>query len=163
MPEPKILELASFRVVGLRRRLDHETRREIPALWDRFVPRIGEVQHTSANGLTYGIVLNVDSSTGEFDYMAGIGVDRAEDLPPGMAAEIIPHQRYAVFTHVLGDRPLSAEMAELLRWIWGTWLPASPYEPDVGPELERYPADFDPSREGCSIEICIPVRPRARL
>jgi AraC family transcriptional regulator len=163
MPEPKIRELDSFRVVGLRRRFDHETRREIPALWDRFIPRIAEVRHTRADGITYGIVLNVDSRTGEFDYIAGIGVERAEDLPQGMESEIVPHQRYAVFTHVLGGRPLNDEMSELLAWIWGTWLPASPYAPATGAELERYPADFDPSRAGCSIEICIPIRPRSRL
>jgi len=157
--EPEIKTRDSFIVVGMRERYDDATKHEIPALWGRFVHRLDEIPHRSAE-LTYGVCLNGDPKTGSLDYIAGTGVDRVEKLPEGMVAEVIPRQTYAVFTHHLRSKNLQAELQPTLRWIWGTWLPASEYEPVPGPDFELYPPEFQPDTGKGHLEIWVPVRPR---
>jgi AraC family transcriptional regulator len=72
----------------------------------------------------------------------------------------VPRQTYAIFTHHIRSQNLHAELQPTVRWIWSTWLPASPYEYLGGPDFERYPPDFEPV-PGKSLEICVPVRRRA--
>ena len=155
--EPEIREIESFVVVGVRKRFDEETKHGIPALWQRFVPRIPEIA-SRRPGVTFGVCANVNAETGSFDYIAGVAVHSVDRLPEGLVAETVPRQTYAVFTHHVQSTSLHQELQPTMRWIWGTWLPSAPYEYVPGPDFERYPPDFDAENGKGFLEICIPVR-----
>ncbi len=152
---PEIKEIDSFLVAGFRERFDAASKHQIPALWGRFMPLLEEVPHRA--GGTFGVCTNMSSDDGSFDYVAGVEVERVDRLPSGMVAESLPRQTYAVFRHQLRSYDLHAELQPTLRWIFGTWLPGSDFEYVVGPDFERYPADFEPV-PGKYLEIAIPVR-----
>ena len=155
--EPEIREIESFVVVGLRERFGPGTNHGIPALWQRFVPRIPEIV-SRRPGATFGVCANANPKTGTFDYIAGVAVDSVDRLPEGLSAQTIPRQTYAIFTHHVQSPVLHQELQTTMRWIWGTWLPSAPYEHVAGPDFERYPPEFDPENGKGFLEICIPVR-----
>ena len=156
--EPEIREIDSFVVVGVREHFGEETKHGIPALWGRFLPLLPDIPHKLPG--TYGVCTNANTDDGSIDYVAGVAVERVDRLPPATIAETVPRQTYAIFTHRIRSRDLHTELQPTVRWIWGTWLPASPFEYVAGPDFERYPADFEPV-PGKYLEICVPVRRRA--
>jgi AraC family transcriptional regulator len=156
--EPEICEIDSFVVAGVRERFDEETKNGIPALWGRFLPLLPDIPHKRPG--TYGLCTNANPGDGSFDYVAGVAVERVDRLPEGTIAESVPRQTYAVFKHHIRSLDLHAELQPTVRWIWSTWLPASPFEYVGGPDFERYPPDFEP-KPGKYLEIAIPVRRRA--
>ena len=157
--EPEIREIDSFVVAGVRERFDAETKRRIPALWDRLLALMPEIPHQRAG--TYGLCTNPNLDDGSFDYVAGVAVERVDRLPEAAIAESVPRQTYAVFRHKVGSPDLHAELQRTIRWIWGTWLPGSDFEYLGGPDFERYPPGFDPGKPGMFVDIAIPVRKRA--
>lgn len=157
--EPEIRELESFVVAGLREHFDEETKHRIPALWERFLPLLLEIPHQLPG--TYGLCTNANPADGSVDYVAGVAVERVDRLPEGVIAESVPRQTYAVFRHSVRSLDLHAELQPTLRWIWGTWLPASDFEYLAGPDFERYPAGFDPGKPDMYVDIAVPVRKRA--
>jgi AraC family transcriptional regulator len=154
--EPEIVEIGSFVVAGVRARFDGDTKRRIPELWTRFLPLLPRIPHALPG--TYGLCTNASAEDGSFDYVAGVAVERVDCLPEGAVAESVPRQTYAVFRHHVRAADLHPELQPTLRWIWGTWLPASRFEYAGGPDFERYPADFEPGRAGTYLDIAIPVR-----
>ena len=83
--EPKIIERGAFTVVGLKYRGKNENN-EIPQLWQALGPRTGEIEHLADDTAAYGINVNMDMATGEWDYIAGFEVSSPEDVPEGMVA-----------------------------------------------------------------------------
>ncbi len=156
--EPEIQEIDSFVVAGVRERFDDETKNRIPELWTRFLAMLPDIPHRRPG--TFGLCTNVSRDDGSFDYVAGVAVERVDRLPEGIVAESVPRQTYAVFKHHVRSQNLHAELQPTLRWIFGTWLPAAPFEYAAGPDFERYPPDFEP-KPGKYLEIAIPVRKRA--
>jgi len=157
--QPEIREIDAFTVVGVRQRFDHESKHGIPELWKRFLPLLDEIPHRRPD-VTFGVCSNASPSDGSFDYMAGVAVDRVDRLPPGVVAETVPRQTYAVFTHHVRSTNLHEELQPTMRWIWGTWLREAPYEYLPTPDLERYPPEFDPQNSKGFLEICVPVKPK---
>jgi AraC family transcriptional regulator len=132
--EPKILTVPAFTAVGLKYRGKNENN-DIPKWWDdKFIPRVHEIKHKAA--IAYGIMGNYDPATGEFDYLAAYGVDKVEDIPPGMERLDIPEGKYAAFPTTLPTLPQTIHM------INSEWLPNSGYERDMRWEFELYPEDF---------------------
>ncbi len=144
--EARVVTKPAFTVVGLRIRTKPKSP-EIPALWDQFVPRMGELQNVSEPYASYGVMASVD---GALDYMAGNPGDNATELPAGMSAWEIGENTYAVFESTLPTLP------ETFDTIFGTWLPTSEYQQGSGPLLERYGETFSP--ENPVVSIYIPVR-----
>lgn len=153
--EPEIREIDAFVVAGLRRRFDSGTKSAIPRLWAKLGESVPRIAHRT-RGRAYGVTTSHDVDAALFEYLAGVEVDGADRLPPEIVAQRVPRQTYAVFRHLRGSGSLHRALQPTLRWIWGTWLPASAFEWVPGPELERYTRDLEPA-----IEVCIPVRPKA--
>jgi AraC family transcriptional regulator len=147
--EPKIESRAAFRVVGMKVRGKNE-QNEIPRLWGEFASRVGEVQNRVEEHSTYGVAGNYEDS-GEFDYVAGINVSTAAEVPEGMVSWDIPAQTYAVFSCTLPT------LGSTLKYIHGTWLPASGYRQADGPALELYDEDFDPENPDALMYVYIPI------
>ncbi|HTO06593.1 MAG TPA: AraC family transcriptional regulator [Myxococcota bacterium] len=158
-PQPEIRELDAFTVVGVRERIEEDTRDRIPALWGRFRELVSRIPHVASDS-GHGLSLNVDETEGSFDYVAGVPVSRVGRLPAGAIAETLPPETYAVFAHRVRSLPLHTELAPTYRWIFGTWLPSSDWEYPVGMDFERYPPGFDASEAKGTIEIWVPVRAR---
>jgi AraC family transcriptional regulator len=97
------------------------------------------------------VVGNYDEATGEFDYVAGINVSAAAEVPEGMVSWDIPAQTFAVFSCTL------PELGSTLEHIHGTWLPASEYQHTDGPALELYDEDFDPGNPDSLMYVYIPI------
>ena len=158
--EAEIREIGAFTVAGVRERFDEDSKQRIPELWESFIGKIDDIPQKT-DGTTYGVCLNDDSEDGSFDYVAGVGVDRVDVLPEGIIAEAVPRQTYAVFRHRVEAGSFHESLQRTVRWIWGTWLPASKYEYVGGPDLELYPPEFDPRDTKSYLEICIPISPKS--
>jgi len=147
--EPEIKSSPAFTVVGMKYRGKNE-KNEIPQLWGEFGPRMNEIKHIV--GPAYGVMDNYDEKSGEFDYIAGIGVDSTADIPSGMVSVDIPEQTYAVFTCTLPT------LGKTFGYAYKTWLPQSGYQRTGGPEFELYDRNFNPEDENSEICIYIPVK-----
>ena len=147
--EPKLITQSAFTVVGL---LLHTTPMspDIPALWDKFVPRMGEIPHRTPEQVSYGLMGHFDQTTGMFDYMAGSPVTRVSQLPAGMSSWEVAANTYVVIETTLPQ--IGAAMSDLYQ----TWLPASDYSALDAPSFERYGAAFSP--ENPVVEIYLPVK-----
>ena len=154
--EPVFIEKPAFDVIGMRY-FGRNEQNEIPLMWDRFVKRMSEIRHRVDEKIAYGVCQAPEppEADGSFEYIACVGVDRLDEIPPGMVGRSIPGQYYAVFTH---KGPVS-RIRDTYGYIMGTWKPRSGYELSSGPELEVYGERFNPEDQDHSeIDIYIPVR-----
>jgi AraC family transcriptional regulator len=152
--EAKVVKREAFTVVGLVHSGKNENN-EIPQMWEALGPRFSEIRHVLKPDIAYGVVDSFSEDSGTFDYVAGIEVDSAADLPKGMASWEVPAATYAVFTCTLPT------LGEAHRYAHSTWLPQSGYERAPGPEFELYDEDFDPRDPDSRMDIYIPIQPRA--
>ena len=146
MNEPKIIEKDAFTLVGVEAPFigalspDANNFDVIPALWRRFVNRIGEVENRSDDA-DFGLVLTPPvgerSHPDELLYVAGAVVSEVSSVPEGMASREVPAATYAVFTH----RGPIANLPETIRRAMEDWLPNSGYRWNRI-EVERYDHRF---------------------
>ena len=148
--QPLIVAQPALRLVGLRIRTKPMSP-EIPALWPRFVQRIGEIAAVEP-GVTFGAM---QDAGGDLLYLAGVQVDDGAAVPAGMTALAMPAGDVAVFEFPFSD------IGQAYPFIFGTWLPGSGYEQDARPLLERYGAEFHPDQPASPMQVRVPVRPRA--
>lgn len=124
---------------------------DIPALWPRFVERIGEIAHPLEYRVTYGVMQAPDGDMERLDYMAAVAVSAAGPVPEGMTTLVLPAGPYARFSY-----PFS-RLAEGFGEIFNRLLPESPYRQAGGPSFERYGEDFCPDQPDSPVEIWLPV------
>jgi AraC family transcriptional regulator len=163
--QPLILTRKAFTVVGLKYR-GKNRQGEVRGLWRRFASRAAEIKHQISGG-SYGVMGryeqpfggmgNYDPSYGDFDYLAGLEVDSAADMPASMESWEIPERTYAVFVFPFRD------IREAYRYIYKEWLPASEHQHAETPEFEFYPATFEPDDESSEMFLYVPIKDGARL
>lgn len=146
--EPQIVTKPAFTVVGLRIRAQGGDR-AFSQLWDKFVPRMGEIKHKASEHASYGVMNNADMATMDVDYMAGDPVTSTADAPEGMSAWLVPANTYAVFATTL------PKIGETFGHIFNQWLPNSGYRQTADPYFERYGEEFSPDNP--KVDIYIPV------
>lgn len=157
---PKFVERPAFHVVGMCGWFESGSGpKEIPALWDRFGPRIGDVPNKVEDFACYGVCFGDNSpapgTEGDFFYLAAAEVKSLRKIPSDMVGKTIPACSYAVFTHRTGLTGL----VDAIRWVWGTWLPKSKRRPAPAPDFERYDERFDPAKNKGIIEYWVPLLP----
>jgi AraC family transcriptional regulator len=151
--KPKIVTKPAFRVVGMQHR-GTITNDELPALWQTLGQRMGDIQGVADNDYAYGLTVDMNMETKEFEYVAGMAVERTAGVPEGMVSVEVPEQTYATFTCTLPTLQAAYEQ------FYGEWLPSSGYRRAYGPELELYGEDFDPADETKQqMAICVPIVP----
>lgn len=155
--EPKIVSLEAFDVVGIAGTFDDATKSNIPQLWMRFGPRVGEVTH-GIGDVTYGICFPGTPDDDRFAYMAAIAVSDTSTVPDGMEVRHVPAQKYAVFTHKIGDPDLHSDLQGTLKYIWQEWLPNSDHEHAGGPDFELYDERFNPAENKGAFDIYVPIK-----
>ncbi|HEX2594101.1 MAG TPA: AraC family transcriptional regulator [Rhizomicrobium sp.] len=152
---PELLYREAFTVAGPRAVFHQDNKSGIPALWPRLIkclPLAGQV-----DARTYGVGQMVDPSEGAFSYMAGVEVKGDAPQPAGFEKIEIPAGKYAVFRIVIDGSELHPQMQAAMSVIWGEMMPKSGHKLAQRPDFELYPADFDQSRKGAHIDICLPV------
>jgi len=150
MQEPQLAGKTAFRVIGLKYRGKNENN-EIPQLWVEFMRHRDKIVGLSKPITAYGICDNLDIESGQFDYIAGLGVDSIDEIPDGLVGVDIPAQEYAVFACTLPT------IADTYKRIYETWLPQSSYKRAAGPEFELYDMDFDPQKADSKLYLHVPV------
>jgi AraC family transcriptional regulator len=149
MMEPKIVSRPAFTVVGVLYRGKNE-HGEVPQMWDqKLLPRVQEIPHQVTPPLAYGVLDHYDPQTGEFDYLAGYGVERVADLPEGMVRWDVPAQTYAVFPCTLPTVMDGFGAAY-------SWLKQSGTQRADGPEFEFYDEHFHGDES--ALYIYIPIK-----
>ena len=144
----------ALRLAGIAEVFTDETKAGIPGLWDRFVsnlPLPGQ-----AGGGTFGACMASDEA-GSLRYLAAVAIRPGDIAPEGMEVVDLAARAYLVFRQVLSGGPLHPQMQAAMREIWGDRLPKSGFKLARAPDLEVYPADFDPTQAGASVEWWIPV------
>ena len=129
---------------------------QIPALWPRFVSRLGEIANANEPRVSYGVMTHDAVPEMVLHYMAAVSVSAAGKVPNGMTSLTLPAGSYAVFSYPLSG--LGRGFGE----IFDRLMPASGHVQIAGqPIFERYDAAFDPANPASAVEIYLPVRARA--
>ena len=146
MIEPQITHREAFTIVGMEATFigalspDANNFDVIPALWDRFINRAGEIEGRSDEA-AFGLVLTPPagerSHPDELLYVAGAVVRGVSSLPEGMVCHEVAASKFAVFTH----RGPIANLTETVRFAMNEWLPRSGYRWNLL-EVERYDHRF---------------------
>ena len=139
--EPRIVSRNAFRVAGLRYEGKNQNR-EIPTMWDVFLPRMSELQTTALQDFKcYGVARALSNTPPDqgFEYLACMEVPSLDSLPQGMVGWEIPALTYAVLpaNDVAGIGPTCD-------YFYGQWLPQSTEyaEDDHGFMFEEYPPEY---------------------
>lgn len=147
----RFVNAPAFTFVGLDQRFTFENRFEIPQLWQKFVPRIGEIPSIDGK-VFYGV--SHDFAENEFGYMCAAETETGADVPEGMAKLSFPAQEYAVFPH-------EGHLSTLCDTIDAAnkWLDASGRRARTNLSfLERYGENFDPVAMKDDVELWFPVQ-----
>ena len=145
----------ALRVVGVSRAFSEANRHEIPELWAALFATPGVNGHV--RGRTLGVCRTTDEAGCDLDYLAGFELVGDADAPQGLALITLPARSYLVFQMVIDGSDLHLQMQAAAREIWGVRVPACGFELDRAPDLEVYPAGFDPARPGGVLEWWLPV------
>lgn len=149
--EPKIVTKPTFTVIGMKYTGKNENG-EIPKMWSVAVPRFQEIKNTiDPPFVSYGICGNL-LEDGRFDYLAGVAVSEAADIPEGMESWKVEEQTYAVFPCTLTDIHKTYEYAHT------EWLPNSDYERSAVPDFEFYDENFEPEDPESLLYVYIPIK-----
>lgn len=151
---PRFVTHKPLLVAGLVQRYDCQAAGGIPEQWQRFSPCLGNLPAQVDKTTSYGVKFNYDGDS-NFDYMCGVEVSTAADLPAGIATLTVPAQKYVVFVHsghVAGIRAT-------FQTIWSEWFPTSGHEAVDGPSFELYGREFNPITGLGGFEIWIPIKP----
>jgi predicted transcriptional regulator YdeE len=141
-------------IMGVQRRTSNADGRsitDIPACWRDYLSQnmAKKIPNRAKTPAMFAVYSDYESDwTGEYSYMIGSEVTKADRIPVGLAVVRIPAQTYAVFTAVglMPDAILGVWMS-----IWGTRLPRS-YTFD----FEQYDARFM-RPENKEADVCVAV------
>lgn len=152
LAEPKIEARKSILLAGLVQTFATKDIGGIPSLWEKFNAWHTHIQN-GVEHAAYGASLSYSEEDG-CEYMCGIEVSSAADLPRELTSRTIPAATYAMFRqpgHITLIRPTIAT-------IWMTWLPQSAYVADEKPMIEYYGRSFNPATGEGGFEIWMPVK-----
>lgn len=161
--EPRIVDVAERKLVGMKT----ETRltdNQIPTLWKTFMPQRFAIKNSMLTGFFAVHERDMSASFESFTpatyytSWATIEVSAQEQIPEGMEARVLAGGLYAIFIHKGPAQNFKATMD----FIYGQWLPNSPYEMDTRDQFEIMAEDYlGPQHPEAEEEVWVPVRPRA--
>lgn len=146
----KIEKKPAFTVVGMKYHGQGPSPK-IPQLWGEFLQRVSEIGNRTNENLCYGAEDNYDEATNEFDYLACVEVDQADNVPAGMEQWQIPANTYAIFPTSLPD--INETFASIDAKLADSGLERLP-----APEFELYDETFDNQDPTSLLYIYVPVK-----
>ena len=153
---PRFEYCKALLIAGLRERYTPETMKNIPELWQRFAPHIGNIPGQVGRA-AYGLCFNARSAEG-IDYMAGVEVSGSPGLPSEFTVATIPSQKYAVFPHREHVSKLRETLDAIDKWLPGSGLEVASGTAGAPDFFERYSEEFDPRTGMGGMEICVPLK-----
>lgn len=165
MAEPVLLIKPRMQFVGLETSFIHGLSPEtnnfkvIPALWDAFIRRSGEVPRRVGQELYGVITARPESERGhpdELQYMAGVLVSDIGEIPAGMIAHTVPESLVAHVTH----RGPIRNIAVTVRALYREWLPNSAYRHRGLADIELYDQRFCADSNDSEMEYWITIEPK---
>jgi AraC family transcriptional regulator len=157
--EPQILDLPEIRVVGVPY-FGPNNEGQFPATWHRFMGLSDLITNKSNPEVYYGVEVYTEDfqASGQWYYLAGVGVTSLDALPVQLVGKVIPANKYAVFTH-RGSLPV--KLGQTFQYAYKTWLPQSVYTQAAPYDLERYDDRFKGAgNEESVMEVCVPIKAR---
>jgi len=127
-------------------------------LWSKFMPRRKEIANVVGNDL-YSMQI-FDSNYNQFDPQstfekwAAIEVTDFKDVATDMETFILPAGKYAVFLH----KGPASEGFKTFQYIFGAWLPNSPYKLDDRPHFEILGEKYKNNEADSEEEVFIPIK-----
>ena len=168
MLEPKIVEMPPRQFVGLEAAFIHGLSPEttnykvIPPLWEAFSARAKEVPHRVGKAM-FGVIFGLPEAERkhrhELQYIAGVEVSQAGELPAGMVLHTVPAGTFAGFIH----RGPIQKIAETVGPIYREWLPQSGYRHADIADIELYDHRFDGCSKESEMEYWVSVVPAENL
>jgi AraC family transcriptional regulator len=153
---PRLQERRSLLMAGLQEHYTAQTQNKIPEQWKQlpFGKIAGQLGH-----MAYGVVLNLNEKTGEFDYFCGVEIATISPAHAKWKTYKSPEQKYAIFCH----RENVSRLRDTIHAIFTTWLPTSgqtlahptPASPNL---IEYYGPNFDPESGTGDMEVWIPIK-----
>ena len=162
MMKPDIIEISEKKLVGMRIKTSLFDNK-IPELWQKFMPRMNEIQNDKNTGCYELHPYDLDfkpenfSEKMKFEKWAIVEVSNFDNVPEGMETHILKAGQYAVFIH----KGLMSKVQMSFDYVYGTWLPNSEFELDTRDDFERYGEKyFCPENSESETEIWIPIKKR---
>ena len=153
---PRLESGKALRIAGLRQHYTSETMKNIPELWRRFAPHIGNIPGQMGR-VAYGLCFNALSPEG-IDYFAGVQVSSTSGLPDEFGVATIPAQKYAVFSHREHVSKLRETLDAIDKWLPGSGLEVGCEAAEAPNFFERYSEEFDPRTGMGGVEIWVPIK-----
>lgn len=155
--KPKRIEenAKPMKVAGLSREyIFGEDPMNAPAQWQEFGAYLGKIPGQKEN-VAYGLCYDLHNGKG-IEYICGVEVSDAANLPENFVQKDLPSFIYAVFEH---EGHVSS-IRQTCDDIYKKWIPESGYEKPENADFffERYGENFDPKAGAGDIEIWIPVQ-----
>lgn len=147
--ELQIVERPAMTVVGMRYHGPGMSP-EIPQMWEKFGPRMETIEQVVSPMVSYGVCANMDTQTGEFDYLAAVEVEDSAPTPGGMERWDVPGGLHAMIPATLQTIGDAYQLAEQL-------IPDAGYQRVGDLDYELYDERFDPADPESVLYICIPV------
>lgn len=150
MQTPQRIACPELRIMGMSWQQEDEG--TIAQMWQRFVPREGEIDRLHDPIGTFGVCQPLED--GQWRYIAGLPVGADAPLVAGMVELRIPARDYARVEH----HGTVTTLPETFRAAYSEWLPAAGMAPAEGIEFEycgeRFFGPMDPRSV---VEIYIPL------
>lgn len=141
---PDILEIKEQKIIGFSAKTSIKNNM-IPHVFKIYRENASKIKNISQDNTTIGIYEKPkDYTIGEFseetelNFIYGKVVEDFSDIPDNMVSGILPHGRYAKFTH--NGSVLSIGLTYV--YIFGTWLPKSGHKLCMNPDFERLDERF---------------------
>ena len=141
-------------IMGIKRRTSNADGRsvaDIPACWQDFLSQsvAAKIPNRAKTPAFFAVYSEYESDwTGEYSFMIGSEVTKADTIPEGLAVTRIPAQTYAVFN---AAGPMPDALLGVWMSIWGTNLPRT-YTCD----FEWYDARFTrPEKKEIDVYVAI--------
>ena len=148
MLDYRIVEKASFTIVGMKRRFNTDTSySEIPKFWGEWMKDM--------KGLKGMFGFCLDSDGKEFDYWIADLYEPWKDIPEGCETYTVPGSLWAEF---ICKGPLPDALQKVNTQIWSEWLPSlSGYELSGNYSFEVYMPPAGNPADTVSY-ICVPLK-----
>ena len=157
--EPEIRTIPSKLLIGISITTYHAENKTID-LWKQFMSRKNEIKNIPDDKLysvqIFDPAVSMKNFTPQtrFQKWAAVEVTEIESIPDGMASLVLSG-KYAVFIH----KGLWRDFPKTSQYIFGTWLPNSPYEADTREHFEVMDKKYlGPENPASEEEIWVPIR-----
>lgn len=155
----RIENIEAIHLIGTHVRMSLEED-QTRSLWERLMPTLRKAayswEYPRYSVQVYDGLLDPRTFTLQtsFTRWAAVKAIPGVPIPEGLDTITLPSGDYAVFIH----RGRPEDFPRTAQFIYGSWLPASPYKLDDRPHFECLGKGYDPADPEAEEEIWIPVK-----